>query len=146
MKSQKKVIEVTAAIIRKGDLIFLARRPEGKHLAGFWEFPGGKIEEGETPEECLGRELGEELEIKVRIGNHIMDNLYEYDDIIILLKVYQVEITDGIPSYNHYLEHYWVNIDEILGYKLAPADVPVANLLISKYNESRRPLSRPSPQ
>jgi 8-oxo-dGTP diphosphatase len=59
---------VTAAIIQREDCVLLARRSPGQKLAGFWEFPGGKVENGETPEACLTRELDEELRISVRIG------------------------------------------------------------------------------
>jgi mutator protein MutT len=59
---------VTAAIIRRNGSVLLARRSSGEKLAGFWEFPGGKVEDGETPEECLARELDEELGIQARIG------------------------------------------------------------------------------
>jgi 8-oxo-dGTP diphosphatase len=58
---------VTAGIIRRNDSVLLARRPPGERLAGFWEFPGGKVEKGETPEACLARELQEELAIQTRI-------------------------------------------------------------------------------
>ncbi|MDC1533675.1 NUDIX domain-containing protein [Polaribacter sp.] len=61
------MIEVTAAIIEEGDKFLIARRAKGKHLSGFWEFPGGKIEEGETAEACLHRELNEEFQINVLI-------------------------------------------------------------------------------
>lgn len=61
-------IDVVAAVIRKGDTVFLARRAEGEHLAGYWEFPGGKIELGESPEASLERELGEEFGITARTG------------------------------------------------------------------------------
>jgi len=63
------MIEVTAAIIEDGDKFLIARRAKGKNLAGYWEFPGGKIEAGETAEACLSRELNEEFQINVSVNN-----------------------------------------------------------------------------
>ena len=70
---------VTAAIIRRDDRVLLARRSSGQKLAGFWEFPGGKFEAGETPESCLARELEEELGIGVHVGRKFAESLHQYD-------------------------------------------------------------------
>jgi mutator protein MutT len=70
---------VTAAIIRKNGSVLLARRAPEEKLGGFWEFPGGKVENGETPEECLARELAEELGILARIGEKCAESLHQYD-------------------------------------------------------------------
>ena len=75
-----KMIEVTAAILEDGNKIMIARRGKGKHLAGFWEFPGGKIEQDETPEICLIRELKEEFEIDVSIGSYIGESVFKYPE------------------------------------------------------------------
>ena len=69
---------VTAAIILRDDRVLLARRSSGQKLAGFWEFPGGKVEAGETPESCLARELEEELGIGVHVGRKFAESLHQY--------------------------------------------------------------------
>ena len=71
------MIKVVAAILEKEDKILIAKKREGKPLAGLWEFPGGKIEEGETPEESLIRELMEEMNIKVRVNEYVGESIYD---------------------------------------------------------------------
>ena len=74
-----RTIDVAAGIIQREDgKILLARRKPGSHLAGYWEFPGGKIEEGESPEECLERELLEELGIVTKTGAFVAESVYDY--------------------------------------------------------------------
>ena len=78
----KKIINVVAAAIEKDGKIFCAQRPEGKSLGGYWEFPGGKLEEGESPEEALIREIYEELNSKIEIISFVNEASYDYDFII----------------------------------------------------------------
>lgn len=73
-----KIVDVTAAVIVKESAVFAAKRSPGKHLAGHWEFPGGKIEPGETPEQCLKRELKEELTIESEIGEFVAESIFDY--------------------------------------------------------------------
>jgi len=87
----KKQIDVTAAIIVKDHKAFAARRKQGTHLAGYWEFPGGKLEQGEAPEQCLARELQEEFKITTRIGDFVAESIYDYGSKIVRLLAYQVE-------------------------------------------------------
>ena len=75
----KKIINVVAAAIEKDGKIFCAQRPEGKSLGGYWEFPGGKLEEGESPEEALIREIYEELNSKIEIISFVNEASYDYD-------------------------------------------------------------------
>jgi len=84
----KKIVKVTAAILEKDGRIIIALRKSSDHLSGKWEFPGGKIEPGETPEECLSRELKEEFDIDVTIGEHLGSNIHHYDHISIELMAY----------------------------------------------------------
>ena len=117
---------VTAAIIQKEDCILLARRSPGEKLAGLWEFPGGKVENGESPEECLARELREELGIGVRVGSKCVESLHEYDHGSFRIVAYFVEWLAGDPHPSVHDRLEWVRLDDIEGYKLLPADVPIA--------------------
>ena len=83
----KMVLVSAVALIDKDNRVLLAKRPEGKAMAGLWEFPGGKVEAGETPEAALVRELQEELGIEVRIGEFICESEYQYPHIHIRLLV-----------------------------------------------------------
>ena len=83
MISDRPLISVTAAILVRDGKILIAQRKSSDHLAGKWEFPGGKIEYGETPEDCLKRELHEEFGIDTRIGVFLAESVYHYDRISI---------------------------------------------------------------
>ena len=123
------MIKVVAAILEKEDKILIAKKREGKPLAGLWEFPGGKIEEGETPEENLIRELMEEMNIKVRVNEYVGESIYDYGDgKVISLKGFTAEIIEGDIKLTDHDEYKWVTLEEIYNYKVAPADIP----LISK--------------
>jgi 8-oxo-dGTP diphosphatase len=127
------MIEVTAAIIEKGDKFLIARRAKGKHLAGYWEFPGGKIEAGETAEACLFRELNEEFQINVSVNNFMGESVYEYPNKKIILKAFTCSIISGEIQLTDHDKIDWITIDEIKHYKIAPADIP----LIPLYDKAR---------
>ncbi len=116
---------VTAAIIQKNGSVLLARRSAGQKLAGFWEFPGGKVENGETPEECLARELDKELGILTRMGEKCAESLHRYDHGNFRIVAYLVDCTAGEPRPNVHDRLEWVKIDEISRYQLLPADIPI---------------------
>lgn len=120
-----EMIDVTAAILRKGSKIMIARRAAGKHLEGYWEFPGGKLEEGEAPEKCLARELLEELGISAQIGDHVGESIHNYGEKCIRLIAYEVWDWSGVmaPSDHDLLE--WIDPENAAEWKLAPADVPL---------------------
>lgn len=122
-------IPVAAAIIQKNGKIMIAKRSMHKHLGGFWEFPGGKIEWEETPENCLLRELDEELKIKVKIVRYLGENTHEYETFTILLKAYLCEFVKGKFTLIDHDEVRWVTISELSNYPLAPADIPFLKLL-----------------
>ncbi len=127
------MIIVTAGIIRKGSKILIARRSPKKHLAGFWEFPGGKIEEDETLEECLSRELKEELGITVNVGEFFMENSHKYGENEILLKAFFCEYVLGDIVLNDHDKINWVEIIELENYQFAPADIPFIKALNEQY-------------
>lgn len=120
--------KVTAAIITRDDRVLIARRKAGAQ-AGKWEFPGGKIEEGETPEQCLQRELREELQIEATIGSFFGESEYEYENGAIRLMAYLARWDKGEMQPTVHTEFRWVPPRELEKYDLAPADIPLAQKL-----------------
>lgn len=127
--NENDLIVVTAAIITDNCKVFIAkRRPPGR-MPGMWEFPGGKVEEGETPEFCLKRELHEELDIDVEIGEHIGTHRHTYDFYTIELMAYRAKIIAGDIKLNDHAEMAWVSPDEIDNFEFAPADEPFVGMI-----------------
>ena len=120
------IIRVTAAILEKDGKILIAKRKTGDKLfAGLWEFPGGKVEEGETPEECMARELKEELDIEVEVGELITSNKHKYPHGIFELLAYRVKHISGEMVLNDHEEIKWVTADEMSNFEFPPADLPI---------------------
>ena len=124
------IIKVTAAILEKDGKILIAKRKTGDKLfAGLWEFPGGKVEEGETPEECMAREIKEELNISVEVGELITSNKHKYPHGIFELLAYRVKYISGEIVLNAHNEIKWVNIDDMANFEFPPADIPIIERL-----------------
>ncbi len=119
------MIKVAAALIRKNNCILVARRPVNDHLAGLWEFPGGKIENGETPEECLYREILEELRVKIKVIGYFADSTYVYSTKSIHLLTFWAALIDGEVQALVHDEVKWVTLDELSALPFAPADIPI---------------------
>lgn len=119
---------VAAGIIRRGDRILICQRPEGKSLAGKWEFPGGKLEAGETPEECLVRELREELGFEARVEG-IVDARAEYEAGDFLILYYNVAVVSGEPSPLEHAQIKYVPPCELAEYDFPGTDAAVAEKL-----------------
>lgn len=130
--------KVAAAIIRSGEMILLTRRKQGEKLAGFWEFPGGKVEENETLHHCLEREIEEELNISIRAGKTIASSIYGYAHGTIELIAVTAEIISGTIHLTVHDKAHWVAVPDLLKYKLAPADIPIAEELIDNDRRNRR--------
>jgi len=126
------MISVTAAIIKHDGRILIAKRSSTSSQPNKWEFPGGKIEPGETPEECLKRELWEEFEINVTIGNFFAESVYTYQHGSIKLISYRVFTNDDINILNAHDAVQWVSANQLLEYDLAPADIPIAKELAKR--------------
>ena len=122
-------VKVTAGILRQNGLVLIARRKPGKHMAGKWEFPGGKIEQGESPEESLARELAEELDVRARVGDLLCQAAWEGDGISLDLMVYRVEGFEGTPSLREHEEIRWVAPQDLRTYDLADSDRRVVEIL-----------------
>lgn len=125
-----KVIDVVAAVITDArGRILLARRTEGRDLAGLWEFPGGKREPGETPEAALARELHEELGIDARVGAHVITVPQRYPDKRLRLDVRHVTRWTGVPRGREGQALAWVPAHKLASYAMPPADIPVVAAL-----------------
>ncbi|MGA2478145.1 MAG: (deoxy)nucleoside triphosphate pyrophosphohydrolase [Spirochaetia bacterium] len=120
---------VTAAIIEQDGRVFIAKRRPGKHMGGKWEFPGGKIEPGESPEESLARELREELAVEAQVGEFLCRCSYAGDGVSLELLVYRASISAGTPQLLEHQEMRWVLPEELLSYDLADSDRKVVENL-----------------
>ncbi|WP_053956528.1 (deoxy)nucleoside triphosphate pyrophosphohydrolase [Inediibacterium massiliense] len=121
--------DVTAAVIIKDDLILIARRGKNENLEGKWEFPGGKIEKDETPQQCLKREIQEELNIEIEVGDFLGESIYKYSNGEIRLLAYFSIIIEGEMKLSVHDKVKWVNIKEMDTFDFAPADVPLVKRL-----------------
>ena len=127
----KTVLVSAVALIDVEGRVLLARRPEGKSMAGLWEFPGGKIEPGETPEAALIRELHEELGIEtwqsclapLTFASH------SYESFHLLMPLFACRKWDGIVSPREGQALKWVRVQELRNYPMPPADVPLIPIL-----------------
>jgi 8-oxo-dGTP diphosphatase len=128
------MISVIAAILIKDKCVFIARRKEDKHLGGFWEFPGGKLEANESPELCLERELYEEFSIRTRTGAFFFENEFTYEGRSpILLKAYYSSFVSGSIKLTDHSEIAWVDIGDLGHYDFAPADIAIVERLMSGF-------------
>ena len=132
---------MAAAITDARDRVLLARRTEGRDLAGLWEFPGGKREPGESPEQALTRELQEELGIDVRIGDPLIAVAQQYPHKRLRLDVRMVTHWQGTPRGHEGQALAWVPREKLVGYAMPPADRPVVAALL----QPDRYLVTPSP-
>ena len=127
----KIVLVSAAALIDPDGRVLLAQRPEGKSMAGLWEFPGGKVEQGERPEEALIRELHEELGIDtwesclapLTFASH------SYDDFHLLMPLFACRKWQGIPQSREGQALKWVRGSELRQYPMPPADIPLIPIL-----------------
>jgi 8-oxo-dGTP diphosphatase len=148
------MITVTAAIIEKDGLVLAARRKAGRHLAGYWEFPGGKLEPEETEKECLARELLEEFDILCIVGDFFAESIYKYEiptgkeedcfppnkpannpqgTKIIRLLSYRVRHQSGVFQCRDHDLIVWLPVQELLSLNWSPADVPLVKKLQEEF-------------
>jgi len=128
----RPLLLVSAAALIDGDnRVLLAKRPEGKNMAGLWEFPGGKVNAKETPEAALVRELREELGITLSTGClwPLTFSSHGYADFHLLMPVFGCRIWDGTPHGKEGQDLAWVKKDQLSSYSMPPADVGVVQIL-----------------
>lgn len=123
--------KIAAALLLRDDKLFIAQRPEGKTLAHFWEFPGGKQEIGESLQQTLYRELQEELDIETIVGDFFMSSVYEYDFGSVEINCFWTRLKDesATVASNEHENTAWVSLQELSAYTMAPADIPIVDAL-----------------
>jgi len=121
-------IVVTAAVIERDGALLVTRRQAGVHLEGYWEFPGGKCDAGETLSACLARELREELDVEARVGDEMFTTTHAYPERIVELHFFRCEIV-GEPRPQQGQEMRWVRRDELQALEFPPADAELIEVL-----------------
>lgn len=127
-----KQIEVVAAIITKNNKIFCAQRNLLKSMGGKWEFPGGKIEPGETREQALVREIKEELDSDITVDSYVMTVEHDYPTFHITMHCYMCTLVNGNLTLSEHNDSVWLEKDKLLELDWAEADMPVVKVLINK--------------
>lgn len=123
--NSKRVVRVAAALIVKDDKFLVAKRSAGRHLAGYWEFPGGKIEEGESASTACSREVFEELQCSISVDSYFLTCNHEYEDFNLSMDVYICHLLAGqepVKSADHD-EIRFISADEMDSIEFAPADI-----------------------
>ena len=128
----KLVLVVAAALVDADNRVLIARRPAGKAMAGLWEFPGGKVDPGERPEEALVRELREELGVETRTAclAPLTFASHAYDDFHLLMPLYVIRRWQGVATPREGQELAWVRANRLRDYPMPPADEPLIAPLI----------------
>jgi 8-oxo-dGTP diphosphatase len=131
--SIKLILVAACALVDADGRVLLARRPEGKPMAGLWEFPGGKIETGERPEQTLIRELNEELTIVVREDclAPLTFASHAYPDFHLLMPLYVCRRWEGTVTATEGQQLAWVRPNRLRDYEMPPADVPLISHLMT---------------
>ena len=129
--SKPMLLVAAAALVDTDGRVLICQRPEGKQLAGLWEFPGGKVEPGETPEACLIRELDEELGIQVKqacLAPFVFAS-HTYESFHLLMPLYLVRRWDGFVQQREHAALKWVKPMQLADYPMPPADLPLCAYL-----------------
>lgn len=126
-----KTVHVVAAVIRDGDRIFATQRGYGEQKDG-WEFPGGKIEAGETPQQALAREIREELDTGIMVGDCLTSIEYDYPAFHLSMQCFWAAICDGEPVLKEHEAAKWLRAEELDSVAWLPADLTIIPLVKEK--------------
>lgn len=119
-------LEVVGAVIVHNGTVYCTQRGSGP-LAGKWEFPGGKLEAGESPEQALVREIEEELNCQIDVGDRILTTRHEYNFATVVLTTYYCTLRSGRPALSEHQEDAWLSPDALTSLDWAPADIPAVH-------------------
>ena len=122
-------ITVAAAVISVDGKYLITKRKEGKHLAGYWEFPGGKVEKGETTLDALTREILEEVGLEIRVNRLLHESFPEYPERLVHMNFYDCDILSGEATAIECAEIAWIKPDEFKLYEFPPADEGIIEML-----------------
>ncbi|MFI3546075.1 (deoxy)nucleoside triphosphate pyrophosphohydrolase [Mammaliicoccus sciuri] len=128
----KKQIEVVGAIIFNDDKVFCAQRNENMSLPLMWEFPGGKIEKGESEIEALKREISEEMLCDLEVGDKVTSTSYEYDFGIVNLHTYKCKLKEKMPTLTEHKSIQWLDVKDLETLEWAPADIPAVKIIVDE--------------
>lgn len=136
-RNKKHWIPVVAGLLKKGPYILVGQRPEDHSLAGQWEFPGGKIELGESPELALARELKEEIGIEAQIGELKLAVTHSYDEVGIIILFYEVPYWKGEPKALHHSQIEWIYPEELKTRTIPEANRRIMERLLGVLKDSQ---------
>jgi mutator protein MutT len=129
VSAAKKPVDVAAALVFRNGKVLITRRPADTHLGGLWEFPGGKRKPGETFEQCLARELQEELGVQILVGELFETVSHRYAEKTVLLKFFVCHLPDGEPQPLGCAALRWVGKNELADFEFPAADARLLNKL-----------------
>ena len=124
---------VVAAFIERDDHILIARRSTGDpNVLGKWEFPGGKIEQGESDVDALKREIREEMKCDLEVLDKVTTTTYEYDFAVIQLTTYKCRLQKQMPTLTEHKQIQWLNAEDLHQLEWAPADIPAVDKIVEE--------------
>jgi len=138
MEPTRERLIVTAAVIEREGRLLVTRRPHGVHLEGYWEFPGGKCNVGETLERCLVREIEEELEARVIVGGEIYTVTHAYPERVVELHFFECELL-GEPRPLLGQEMRWIAREDLSPQEFPPADAELIEILVGVQERTQSP-------
>ena len=125
----KKHLDVVGAVIVNDGRILCAQRGADSRLPGLWEFPGGKIEAGETPRQALERDIAEELRCRIAVGDQVARTTHEYDFAVVTLTTFFCILVEGTPQLTEHAAVVWLDPAELQSVDWAPADIPAVRFV-----------------